>query len=44
MAAEMNSKYTAYREAFKGQRLPLAFVHLNVFDDNITQFTTKEGA
>ena len=39
-----NEQYNTLREAFKGQRLPLAFVHLNVFDDNITQFTTKEGA
>jgi len=35
MSTETNSHYAAYRNLFKGQRLPLAFVDLNAFDANI---------
>jgi len=39
-----NEQYIALREAFKGQRLPLAFVDLYAFDDNLAHFIANKRA
>jgi D-serine deaminase-like pyridoxal phosphate-dependent protein len=39
----MNSKYNFYKEALKNERLPLAFVDLDLFDENIRAILKRSG-
>jgi D-serine deaminase-like pyridoxal phosphate-dependent protein len=39
----MNSKYNYYKEAIKNERLPLAFVDLDLFDDNVMAILKRSG-
>ena len=40
----MNSKYNYYKEAIKNEHLPLAFVDLDLFDENIRAILKRSGS
>jgi D-serine deaminase-like pyridoxal phosphate-dependent protein len=40
----MNSKYNYYKEVLKNERLPLAFVDLDLFDQNIGAILKRSGS
>ena len=39
----MKQDYTYYKSIFKGRRLPLAYVDLNLFDENVRNIITRSG-
>jgi len=41
---EPSKKYQTYREIFRDQRLPLAFIDLDAFDSNIAYWAPNPSA
>ena len=42
-APEIKRDYTYYQQVFAGQRMPFAFVDLDLFDVNITAIVARAG-